>query len=141
MMPIDLLMTEHRLIERLIPLMKTELKKIENNKLDLNFINNTIDFLITYADKCHHGKEEGILFKQLTTKKLSPEHQKTMEELISEHNYARNNVRRIIDSQKKYVLGNKKALEEIKTNLHALMELYPIHIRKEDKQFFNPSMD
>ena len=59
MLPIGPLMWEHRLIERMIKLMKARLVVMaETEKLDSNFISVTTDFLRTYADRCHHGKEE-----------------------------------------------------------------------------------
>jgi hemerythrin-like domain-containing protein len=72
MLPIGPLMWEHRLIERMIKLIKAEYVTIEKTKkLDLNFIVVTTDFLRTYADRCHHGKEEEILFRELARKNLS----------------------------------------------------------------------
>lgn len=32
---------------------------------DLNFADELVHFLTVFADQCHHGKEEGILFKEL----------------------------------------------------------------------------
>ena len=51
MLPIGPLMIEHRLIERLISLMEKEGAKIREDKLaDIDFIDNCIDFIKTYAD-------------------------------------------------------------------------------------------
>ena len=75
MLPIGPLMIEHRLVERLIALMQKEGDRIKEDKLaDIDFIDDCIDFIKTYADRCHHGKEEDILFKELENKKLTPEH-------------------------------------------------------------------
>ena len=64
MKPIGPLMWEHRLIERMVKLLKKELIKIkEIDKVDTNFILIVVDFFRTYADRTHHGKEEDILFK------------------------------------------------------------------------------
>ena len=60
-MPIDPLVTEHRLIERVTKLLEKELCKAREN--GLRFLVITIDFLRTYADRCHHGKEKGILWR------------------------------------------------------------------------------
>ena len=62
MQPIAPLMIEHREIERLIALMQKEGDRIKEDKLtDVDFIDDCIDFIKTYADRCHHGKEENIL--------------------------------------------------------------------------------
>ena len=66
MLPTGPLMMEHRIIERMVKLMNEESHRIEERgRVDLGFIDATLDFLRTYADRCHHGKEEGILFKDL----------------------------------------------------------------------------
>ena len=61
MLPIGLLMTEHRLIERLISVIIKQAGRIQEDKLaDVEFVDDCIDFIKTYADRCHHGKEEDI---------------------------------------------------------------------------------
>jgi len=75
MTPIDPLMMEHRIIERMIGLMKQKLHRIrESNYIDPIFIDMATDFLRTYADQTHHGKEAGILFLDLAKRVLAPEH-------------------------------------------------------------------
>jgi hypothetical protein len=57
------LMIEHRLIERMIGIIKRILSQIEKEeKIDPVFVDTTVDFIRTYADRTHHGKEEDILF-------------------------------------------------------------------------------
>jgi hemerythrin-like domain-containing protein len=52
MLPIGPLMWEHRLIERMIKLMKTEeITVARTKKLDPTFITTATDFLRTYADR------------------------------------------------------------------------------------------
>jgi hemerythrin-like domain-containing protein len=142
MMPIGPLMIEHRLIERAVPLMKNELKRIDKeNSADCEFILSIVDFFRTYADRCHHGKEEDILFKALTKKNLKPEHKKILDELLNEHVYARETVGKLIKARAEYLKGSKNATNDIKAQLNKLIDLYPKHIEKEDKRFFIPVMD
>ena len=44
------------------------------------------------------------------------------------------------DSKEAYLAGKADALKDILQLLNALVELYPMHIEKEDKHFFLPSM-
>jgi hemerythrin-like domain-containing protein len=142
MKPIGPLMVEHRLIERMIVIVKEELGRIDKGKkADPVFIDTYVDFARTYADRCHHGKEEDILFRDLAKKKLSPENKKTMDELIEEHKYARKTVGELVAAKDKYVQGDKGVLRDITTKLTALAEFYPKHIEKEDKHFFFPILD
>jgi hemerythrin-like domain-containing protein len=99
-----------------------------------------VDFLKTYADRCHHGKEEDILFRELHKKKLSEMHRKMMEELIREHTLARANVRKLAEAEDRYRAGDKGCLAAITANLQILITSYPKHIEKEDKHFFMPCM-
>lgn len=135
-------MTEHRLIERMIALMRDNLQKIKKeNKAEVGFIDTAIDFIRTYADRCHHGKEEDILFRDLAKKPISDEHKKIMNELIEEHGYGRKAVGSLVSAKEKYAKGDTIALKDIISCLEALVAFYPMHIEKEDKRFFLPCMD
>jgi len=147
MLPIEPLMMEHRLIEKLIILMEKEGARIENDKLtDIDFIDNCIDFIKTYIEDCHHGKEDDILFKELKDKKLIPEHDRILKELIKEHKYARNITSKLNVARNNYFSSDTDASKqiyafEIHEYLEILIGFYPKHIEKEDKEFFGPCMD
>jgi hemerythrin-like domain-containing protein len=97
-----------------------------------------VDFIRTYADRCHHGKEEDILFRELRIKRISPEHEDIMKELIEEHVLGRKITAALFTANERYSQGEKSALREIKDYIQALTEFYPRHIAKEDKHFFIP---
>jgi hemerythrin-like domain-containing protein len=142
MMPIGPLMIEHRLIERMIDVMKEELVLIEKEKkVAPEFIEMAVDFIRTYADRCHHGKEEDILFRDLGGKKLTDEHRLTMDQLVEEHKWARKVTGRLVEANTRYVYGNEEATSAIMECVRTLIEFYPKHIEKEDKHFFIPCMD
>lgn len=142
MMPVGYLMIEHRLIERMVKLMAGELEtNIKKGRIDLGFIDAAIDFIKTYADKCHHGKEEDILFRDLSVKKISGEHKKIMEELLYEHVLGRQTVAKLINAKEEYATAKIKVTIEIQKHIKWLIEFYPEHIAKEDKRFFIPCMD
>src|SRR3989339_312869 len=148
MQPIGPLMIEHRLIERLLTLMAREFKRIKDNTevdpefafVDPVFIDTAVDFIRTYADRCHHGKEEDLLFQALAAKDLAPEHQQIMEELIQEHAYAREATAGLVKAKEAYLLEKPGALDDLMEHLRNLVEFYPPHIEKEDKYFFIPCM-
>ncbi len=142
MMPVGPLMIEHRLIERMIKLIKKEVGAARLQRtISPNFIMTAVDFIRTYADKLHHGKEEDILFRSLAEKPLSPEHKRIMDELVAEHEQGRSTVGRIIETHNLYQQGHKQALQELLENLDYLADFYPKHIEKEDKHFFLPIMN
>lgn len=142
MMPIGPLMIEHRLIERMIKQLNGKSKIFHKEKeVDTIFIDKTVDFIRMYADRCHHGKEEYILFRDLAKKQLQPEHKKIMDELVSEHVYGRNITKSLVLAKEKYGQGDKAALSDIVKLMVKLAEFYPKHIEKEDKHFFLPCMN
>jgi hemerythrin-like domain-containing protein len=141
MLPVEVLISEHRLIEHTVGVLKKEQQKIvATSKVDPNFIVVAVDFFRTYADRYHHGKEEGILFNALSRRKLSEADARMMRELILEHAYARKTVFNLEKLKESYIAGKTEALTGIAESLNALIELYPKHIEKEDKHFFYPSM-
>lgn len=142
MSPIGILMVEHRLIDRMIDLMQKELAKGEQGKNpDLVFIDGAIDFARTYADACHHGKEESILFDKLSMKRLLPEHKKLMDELVLDHIQNRKIVANLEMTRESYVKGDSSAVGPILTICKSLAEFYPGHMEREERDFFTASME
>lgn len=142
MKPVVLLMAEHRVIERMAKLLKKESERMKKDKtLDPEFISASVDFFRTYADHTHHGKEEDILFAQLSAKNLSDTHRQTMAGLLDDHIKAREKVAALWETKERYEKGDKKAVKEASQIMKDLSELYPVHIRIEDKEFFLPVME
>ena len=142
MKPIGPLMVEHRLIERMAALLRSEIQKMdESKKPDVGFLMVAIDFMRIYADRVHHGKEEDILFKALAAKELEPGLAKIMSELIEEHISARKMVSALLAAREKYINGDRQSLKEITLLLETIGNFYPVHIEKEDKHFFYPCLD
>lgn len=139
---IGLLMIEHRLIEQIIQALDTALQHISyDNAVHPVYITSSVDFFRTYADNFHHGKEEDILFTELSSKPLSAEHERIMGELEDEHRYARRTVGQLVSYTEKWSEGDEGALEVVIESLKRLSELYPRHILKEDKEFFFPCQE
>lgn len=142
MLPIGPLMIEHRLIERMIKAIGKEIDRIEaEEKVDPVLIDAIVDFIRTYADRCHHGKEEDILFRELKKKPLSEEHERTMNELIEDHRWARQTTGRVVEGKNAYAEQKEKSVYAVTKPLRELIEFYPKHIEKEDKRFFIPIME
>jgi hemerythrin-like domain-containing protein len=141
MMPIGPLMIEHRLIERMIDVLRTEAGTVaEQGTVHPVLLDSAVDFIRTYADRTHHGKEEDILFRDLAEKDLSAQDRAVMEELVHEHVYARRTVRGLVEAQERYLGGDVGAIAAIVEQIEALVGLYPSHIEKEDKVFFPAAM-
>jgi hemerythrin-like domain-containing protein len=132
-----LLMIEHRLIERMIAVIKDALANIQSSgKVDPLFVDTAVDFIRIYADRTHHGKEEDILFRGLERRELSVEDRRLMKELVEEHLFGRQTTKALVEANTRYRNGDDSALSDISIGLHTLVEFYPRHIEKEDKVFF-----
>lgn len=140
-MPIGPLMIEHRVIERMIGLVREEALRLGSSKKpDAAFIDSAVDFIRTYADETHHGKEERILFRELGKKGLSPGFRAEMEGLIADHRVGRRATSELVDACDRYFRGDDGALGAIIDKMLFLAEFYPRHIKKEDEHFFIPAM-
>jgi hemerythrin-like domain-containing protein len=149
MQPIGPLMIEHRLIERMVALMRQELERIRSNIavdpefafVDPVFIDTSVDFLRIYADRCHHGKEEDILFAELAYKELAPDLKKIMDELTEEHVRAREYTKELVKAKENYLRQEPEAVNHMLLYLDRLTAMYPKHITTEDQHFFIPCLE
>lgn len=143
MKPIGPLMWEHRLIEKMLASMMRHMDQIEKSKkVNPLIIDTVVDFVRTYADRTHHGKEEEILFRDLAKKNLTPELKKIMQELLDEHVWGRKTTGMLVAAKEKYLQqGDKEKLAGIIDLARQLGDFYPKHIEKEDKHFFYPCQE
>lgn len=142
MWPIGPLMHEHRLIERMLAVIVQEIGRLETGAPpDLELAGQAVRFMRAYADRCHHGKEEDILFRELKKVNLDPELARIMAELEDEHRQGRAMVAALDQARGDLLEGRPEARPALLQALKGLAGFYPGHIRKEDKQFFFPCME
>jgi hypothetical protein len=168
MLPIGPLMEEHRVIEKLMPALRRAAEAgRRDGRIDLRFADLALDFIRTYADRCHHGKEEDVLFRALAGKPLAPVHRAILDELVEEHGQGRRKVREIAAAVEALRRGHRagggasgrgvtqermgeeagepretagRELAVVVDGFEWLAAFYPAHIRKEDREFFLPVM-
>ena len=134
------LMIEHRLIERMITVIRRRLGETEKTQsMDPFFVDTSVDFIRIYADRTHHGKEEEILFRDLDKKDLSDEDRRIMKELIEDHVFGRETTKALVEANNRYRDGEVAALADVISRLRTLIDFYPKHIEKEDRIFFPAS--
>jgi hemerythrin-like domain-containing protein len=144
--PTDLLMAEHRLIERMIALLEDALQAMRdtnlsspsrpNDRANMALITTGVDFFQNYADRTHHGKEEDVLFKALADKPLSDPERQMMQRLMQEHAWTRQAVGRLASANVRYNRGDQAAMQTMIYETGKLVQFYPAHIEKEDLHFF-----
>jgi len=140
-MPIGPLMIEHRWIERVIGGLQRRLDEPSSPRtFDALYVTRLVDFLRTYADRCHHGKEEDILFRDLSDKGLGTELREVMNQLTAEHEWARATTKQLVLANAALASGDETAHGDVGRLLSDLASFYPTHIQKEDDGFFRPAM-
>lgn len=134
-------MNEHQVILRMIDQMRDKAVRLSlGERLDPMFVATAVDFIRSYADRCHHGKEEAILFRELAERDLSAEDAQAMQQLIDDHVWAREKTRELVEASDAYFAGDEDELRHVIAALRQLSEFYPGHIAREDKEFFRHAM-
>jgi hemerythrin-like domain-containing protein len=124
-----------------ILLMLKIMGKISSNirsdgRVDPILIERIIDFLRTFADKSHHGKEEDILFPAMK-KAGVPEEGGPIGMMLSDHVEGRSYIAGIAESLQEYISGNEhSALMGIADFMDHYAELLSQHIDKENQILF-----
>lgn len=134
-------MREHRLIERIVPVLQREMDRMRReDDISPVFLKDIVDFFRIYTDRLHHGKEKEILFKVLATKSLHPEFAQTMRELTADHARGRELVQGLELAAAQFMSGDREAVGRAIDAMEHLASLYPRHIDEEDRHFFYPCL-
>lgn len=93
-----------------------------------------LEFLKVFVDKCHHGKEEELLFPALV--KVGIPHDGPIAVMLFEHEMGRKYIRVMTDAFERYKLKDASAASAIVQNAQAYIELLTEHIDKENNILF-----
>lgn len=95
MRPTDILSSEHRVIEQVLDCLEALTHRSrEAGRLDTEHAAQVLEVLRTFADHCHHGKEEERLFPMLVARGLS-EKRGPIAVMLDDHRAGREHVRRM----------------------------------------------
>ena len=124
-----------------IQLMLSILKKVSRRLLDgaeipSDHLKRMHEFLKTFADRCHHGKEEDILFPELEG---ISENKPLLIQLLGEHKSGRDLIRGMGESLEHYHPASAEAVH-LAVNMEEYVALLDYHIQTENKQLF-PAAD
>jgi hemerythrin-like domain-containing protein len=130
--PTDVLEDEHRYILKVIGAVTVLAESLEKGEqVEPETFKNIVEFMRIFADKCHHGKEEALLFPLLEKRGVSPQGC-PIGVLIHDHQTGRTLVTGLTEAAEGYQNGDPAALDAILKNIHGITALYPGHIWKED---------
>ncbi|HBB37112.1 MAG: Cytoplasmic protein [Candidatus Moranbacteria bacterium GW2011_GWC1_45_18] len=130
MKPIAELAAEHGPIKLMLRVLEKICKKIEAGEaVPVEHLERAVVFIREFADKCHHGKEENLLFPAMKEKQIADEIS-LIEELIEEHKAARNFARGMAEGIEAKNLGR------FSENARGYISLLDRHIDKENNVLF-----
>jgi hemerythrin-like domain-containing protein len=136
MKPTEVLKKEHRVIEQVLNCLEKMADGCEQeHRLVKAHARGAVDFFRNFADRCHHGKEEALLFPMLEAKGFSSDCGPTAV-MRSEHDMGRVYVRAMDEAIAGAAAGQPEALEAFINNARGYLQLLRQHIQKEDNCLF-----
>ena len=131
---VKILVQEHRVIESMLRCLERLIENSDrDNKLDGEKARTLISFFREFADACHHGKEEDILFKFAESKTGG---QGPVEVLKEEHVEGRGYVKNMIRNIDKAAAGDPDVITLFSENGRDLIDMLRRHIEREDEVVF-----
>ena len=124
----DILVEEHKIILVVIDVLEKIAKEAKLDKDDALLV---IDFIKNFADKCHHSKEEDILFGYMEAHGF-PQDGGPTGVMLMEHKEGRRFVGGMSSSLEEAVMGDKDSIENFVSNAHGYINLLKQHIQKEN---------
>ncbi|MBI5624146.1 MAG: hemerythrin domain-containing protein [Elusimicrobia bacterium] len=132
----DQLKAEHEGILLMLSILDKVCERLETkSKPAERELERIVEFLQVFADKCHHGKEEGILFPALVQAGL-PGDSGPIAVMLSEHDQGRRHIRGLAGAVQRYGAGQESAIAGIVGHSRRYIALLSLHIMKENDVLF-----
>ncbi len=136
MNPIEQLKAEHEGIKLMLSILEKICDKLDSGqKVESEHLSRVLEFLRVFADKCHHGKEEDLLFPALEQAGISREGG-PIGVMLMEHTEGRGYIKGLAQAIDKYNAGDENASVEIVENGRNYVDLLRQHIYKENNVLF-----
>jgi hemerythrin-like domain-containing protein len=134
--PTEVLRAEHEVILNVLQCLEIVAENAARTRvLDVRSAEEILDFLRVFADRCHHGKEEGALFPALGRKGM-PTHVGPVAVMLSEHEQGRAEIAGIAGAIAEVETGSVDALDAFVAHARAYVRLLRDHIAKENQVLF-----
>jgi hemerythrin-like domain-containing protein len=133
--PTQVLMEEHELILQVLEALQKRLDAMQDpTASDRAYFEKAVEFLRGFADKCHHGKEENLLFTRMGERGF-PTQGGPIAVMLSEHQTGRAFIRGIAEAAAG-IGKDPKARDGIRTHGYGYISLLRDHIAKENQVLF-----
>lgn len=128
---------EHSNIKRMLKVIREVSYRVMTlGKFDIQDVKSIIDFIRTYADKHHHGKEEDILFKTMNKEIQRLSKSGAITGMYIEHDTGRLYMTNLEKGVKAYEEGSDEARLDIIANAICYADLLDRHIEKENNAMY-----
>lgn len=132
----DILIEEHRVIERVLDSLEAAADRLESGQpVRPDFFLSATDFIRGFADGCHHQKEEGVLFKHMEDQDV-PVDGCPLGVMLAEHELGRQYTRALISAAQSMKSGDLSANRRAIQSSRSYVALLRQHIYKEDNILF-----
>lgn len=132
----EILMEEHRVIERVLNTLETAAERLARGlAVHPDFFLQATEFIKGFADGCHHKKEEGVLFPTMVAHGM-PSQSGPIAVMLTEHEQGRAYTRAMRSAAQRLLDGETEARAELIRNARAYVALLRQHIAKEDGVLF-----
>ncbi len=136
MKPTDVLKEEHRGIEQMLDILESILNRMEQGEYaNAGHLEKIVDFFQVFADTCHHGKEEELLFPSLEAAGL-PSEGGPVSVMLAEHNQGRSFILGMKEGIERYKQANSRDGALFTENAWNYIMLLRQHIDKENNILF-----
>ena len=134
--PIERLMAEHRLIEKVLDSLEAYVRELSHSESpDKRDLQRFVTFIRWFADRCHHGKEEDILFAEMVEAGF-PRQAGPIGVMLAEHEEGRRLVRQLAEDAKDEAPCDAEARHRIQETAKSFASLLRAHISKEDQVLY-----
>jgi|YNPNPStandDraft_1061719.scaffolds.fasta_scaffold126390_1 hemerythrin-like domain-containing protein len=128
----ELLMEEHRAIETMLRILEGVCQRLQAGEtVDAEHLERILEFIRVFADQCHHGKEEDLLFPAMEMAGI-PREGGPIGVMLIEHTQGREYVKGMSNAVSRYQAGESKAASDFIANARGYIALLRQHISKED---------
>jgi len=130
---ITLMVDEHKVIKRMLAVIRKACFGVMNGQ-EINYTDfeSMIDFVRSYADKHHHGKEEKILFNKMVDEIGGAAEKLIKHGMLVEHDLGRLHIKELEEALDKVKNGDEEAKLDVLANAISYTHLLHRHIDKED---------
>ncbi|OHB74657.1 MAG: hemerythrin [Planctomycetes bacterium RBG_16_59_8] len=130
--PTGILKEEHKAIRKVLAVLEKMCVLLEGGKpVPVKDLEQVVDFIRTFADRCHHGKEQDILFAAMVEAGF-PSEGGPIAVMLMEHDMGRDFVRELAEGVTEYAGDGKAGIAKIVENGRNFISLLDAHIDKED---------